>query len=67
MITTARRFKRLYTDLVYQPMLKLLRFMRANGFKTYIVSVEDGSPISVSTNQSRRLSIKAGSRVILWS
>ena len=32
------RFKRLYTDLVYQPMLELLDYLRANGFKTFIVS-----------------------------
>jgi phosphoglycolate phosphatase-like HAD superfamily hydrolase len=32
------RFKRLYTDLVYQPMLELLAYLRANGFKTFIVS-----------------------------
>src|SRR5205823_1374900 len=32
------RFKRAYTDLVYQPMLELLAYLRANGFKTYIVS-----------------------------
>ncbi len=30
--------KRAYTDLVYQPMLELLNYLRANGFKTYIVS-----------------------------
>jgi len=30
--------KRLYTDMVYQPMLELLAFLRANGFKTFIVS-----------------------------
>jgi len=37
---TARhpRFKRLYTELAYQPMLELLAYLRANGFKTYIVS-----------------------------
>ena len=37
---TARhpRFKRLYTDLAYQPMLELLAYLRAKGFKTYIVS-----------------------------
>ena len=29
---------RLYTQLVYQPMLELLAYLRANGFKTYIVS-----------------------------
>ncbi len=32
------RFDRLYTELVYQPMLELLAYLRANGFKTYIVS-----------------------------
>src|SRR5262245_28626264 len=30
--------KRPYTELVYQPMLELLAYLRANGFKTYIVS-----------------------------
>jgi len=29
---------RLYTELVYQPMLELLDYLRANGFKTWIVS-----------------------------
>jgi phosphoglycolate phosphatase-like HAD superfamily hydrolase len=32
------RFKVLYTDLVYQPMLELLAYLRANGFRTFIVS-----------------------------
>jgi phosphoglycolate phosphatase-like HAD superfamily hydrolase len=32
------RFHRLYTSLVYQPMLELLTYLRANGFKTFIVS-----------------------------
>jgi phosphoserine phosphatase len=32
------RFKRRYDTLTYTPMLELLRFLRANGFKTYIVS-----------------------------
>ena len=32
------RFKVLYTDLIYQPMLELLGYLRANGFKTFIVS-----------------------------
>ncbi|MGR8999506.1 MAG: HAD family hydrolase [Gammaproteobacteria bacterium] len=32
------KFKRPYTELIYQPMLELLSFLRANGFKTYIVS-----------------------------
>ena len=29
---------RLYTEMVYQPMLDLLAYLRANGFKTFIVS-----------------------------
>lgn len=32
------RFDRLHTELVYQPMLELLTYLRANGFKTYIAS-----------------------------
>ncbi|MGE5772009.1 MAG: HAD family hydrolase [Hyphomicrobiales bacterium] len=39
-LATARdpRFKRPYTELTYQPMLELLAYLRANGFKTFIVS-----------------------------
>lgn len=39
-ITTAKhpRTGKLYTEMVYQPMLELLSYLRANGFKTYIVS-----------------------------
>ena len=38
--STARhpRFKRPYDQLAYQPMLEVLEFLRANGFKTFIVS-----------------------------
>jgi len=32
------RFKKLYTQCIYQPMLELMRFLRANDFKTYIVT-----------------------------
>lgn len=39
-IATARHPKtgRLYTEMIYQPMLELLDYLRANDFKTYIVS-----------------------------
>ena len=39
-LATARdpRFKRPYTELSYQPMIELLAYLRANGFKTFIVS-----------------------------
>ena len=39
-IVTAKhpKTKRPYTEMVYQPMLELLAYLRANGFKTFIVS-----------------------------
>ncbi|MCC7421983.1 MAG: haloacid dehalogenase-like hydrolase [Planctomycetaceae bacterium] len=39
-IRTARhpRLNRLYSECIYQPMLEVLSFLRANGFQTYIVS-----------------------------
>ncbi|MBN9085296.1 MAG: haloacid dehalogenase-like hydrolase [Reyranella sp.] len=39
-LETARhpRFKRPYTELVYQPMLELMALLRAHQFKTFIVS-----------------------------
>jgi hypothetical protein len=39
-LATARhpRYGRPYTDLVYQPMVELLAYLRDNGFRTYIVS-----------------------------
>ena len=39
-IETARdpRWQRPYTQLTYLPMLEMLKYLRANGFKTYIVT-----------------------------
>ena len=39
-ITTAKHPKtgRLYTEMIYQPMIELLAYLRTNGFKTFIVS-----------------------------
>ena len=39
-VATAKhpKFKRPYTECVYQPMIELLAYLRANGFKTFIVS-----------------------------
>ncbi|REE20876.1 phosphoserine phosphatase [Paraburkholderia sp. BL27I4N3] len=34
-------FNRPYADLAYQPMLELLAYLRANGFKTYLVTAGD--------------------------
>ena len=32
------RFKRPYTELTYQPMLEVIQYLRANGYKTFIVT-----------------------------
>lgn len=32
------RFKRPYTDLIYQPMIEVMQFLRENDFKIYMVS-----------------------------
>jgi phosphoglycolate phosphatase-like HAD superfamily hydrolase len=32
------RWDRPYSDLVYQPMLEVMKYLRANGYKTYIVT-----------------------------
>ncbi|HWC19142.1 MAG TPA: HAD family hydrolase [Terriglobales bacterium] len=39
-LTAARhhRWKRPYTELIYQPMLEVMQYLRANGFRTYIVT-----------------------------
>jgi phosphoglycolate phosphatase-like HAD superfamily hydrolase len=39
-IATAKhpRWDRLYTELTYQPMLEVMEYLRANGFRTYIVT-----------------------------
>jgi hypothetical protein len=39
-IATAKhpKFKRPYTQVIFQPMVELLGYLRANGFKTFIVS-----------------------------
>lgn len=39
-IATAQhpRFHHLYTELIYQPMLEVMQYLRTNGFKTYIVT-----------------------------
>jgi len=39
-IATAQhpRYHHLYTECVYQPMIEVMQYLRANGFKTYIVT-----------------------------
>jgi len=57
-LATARhpRFQRPYTDLVYQPMLEVLAYLRAHGFKTYIVS--GGASISCARGRSRCMAFR---------
>gem|GEM_PF-2842335 len=46
------RFHRPYTDLAYQPQLELLRYLRENGFRTFVVcagTVEFMRPRAVET------------------
>ena len=33
-----QRWKRPYTELTYLPMIELMQYLRANGYKTYIVT-----------------------------
>jgi len=35
---TDHRFKRLYTELIYQPMLEVMKLFRDHGYKTYFVT-----------------------------
>ena len=39
-LATARdsRWQRPYTELIYQPMLEVMQYLRANGYRTYIVT-----------------------------
>jgi phosphoserine phosphatase len=45
------RWKRPYTDLIYQPMLEVMQYLRSNGFKTYIVTGGGQDFVRVYSNQ----------------
>jgi phosphoglycolate phosphatase-like HAD superfamily hydrolase len=45
------RWHRTYTELVYQPMLEVLSYMRANGYKTFIATGGSGSFVSVYSDR----------------
>ena len=49
------RFGRLYTDLVYQPMLELIDYLGANEFKIFIVSGNGADFIRVFAEQTYRI------------
>lgn len=56
-LSTAKdpRFGRFYTDLVYQPMLELLDYLRANEFKSFIVSGTGADFIRVFAEETYRI------------
>ena len=56
-IATAKdpRFGRFYTELVYQPMLELLDYLRANEFKSFIVSGTGADFIRVFAEETYRI------------
>jgi phosphoglycolate phosphatase-like HAD superfamily hydrolase len=45
------RWKRPYTELIYQPMLEVMQYLRSNGFKTYIVTGGGQDFVRVYSNQ----------------
>ena len=49
------RFGRAYTELVYQPMMELLDFLRANEFKIFIVSGTGADFIRVFAEETYRI------------
>lgn len=46
------RYQRPYTELTYQPMLEVLKFFRANGYRTYIVTGGGQDFVRVFAEQS---------------
>ena len=63
-IATAKhpKTKRPYTEMVYQPMLELLAYLRANGFKTFIVSGGGIEFMRAVDGEGLRHSARAGRR-----
>ena len=49
------RFGRVYTELVYEPMMELLDFLRANEFKIFIVSGTGADFIRVFAEETYRI------------
>ncbi len=52
------RFGRRYAEMTYKPMVELLSFLRANGFKTYIVS--GGSAMFIRNFSDQAYGIPSG-------
>jgi phosphoserine phosphatase len=60
------RFERPYTQLIYQPMLEVLGYLRANGFRTYIVTGGGQEFVRVVSDQLYGLPVEqvVGSSVV---
>ena len=56
------RWKRPYTDLIYQPMLEVMQYLRGNGFKTYIVTGGGQDFVRVYSRACVRHTARAGGR-----
>jgi phosphoserine phosphatase len=59
------RWDRLYTALVYQPMLEVMQYLRDNGFKTYFVTGGGQDFVRVYSERVRD-SARAGGRHHGW-
>lgn len=46
------RWKKSYTELIYQPMLEVMKYLRDNGYKTYIVTGGGQDFVRVYSNQT---------------
>ena len=56
------RWKKPYTELTYHPMQEVLKYLRANGYKTYIVTGGGQDFVRVYAEQDVRHSARAGRR-----
>ena len=57
------RWKRPYTELTYQPMQEVLSYLRANGYKTYIVTGGGQDFVRVYSAAGLRHPARAGGRL----
>ena len=56
------RWKRPYTDLIYQPMQEVMRYLRGNGYKTYIVTGGGQDFVRIYAEQCVRHPARTGGR-----
>jgi hypothetical protein len=56
------RWNCLYTELVYQPMLEVLHYLRANGYKTYIATGGSSGFVREYSDKVYGIPPRAGSR-----